>query len=34
MNRLLAFYLGSHPDARGRMLAEILKQEDLGLPMA
>lgn len=29
MNRLLAFYYGSHPDHRGRMLVEILKQDDL-----
>jgi hypothetical protein len=29
MNGLLAFYYGSHPDHRGRMLAEILKQDDL-----
>ncbi len=29
MNRLLAFCYGSHPDHRGRMLAEILKQDDL-----
>lgn len=28
MNRLIAFYLGSHPDDRGRMLAEILRQDD------
>jgi len=28
MNRLLAFYYGSHPDSHGRMLAEILKQDD------
>ncbi len=27
--RLVAFYLGSHPDHRGRMLAEILRQDDL-----
>jgi hypothetical protein len=31
MNRLLAFFLGSHPDDRGRMLAEILQQDDLWL---
>ena len=28
MNRLLAFYYGSHPDGHGRMLAEILRQDD------
>jgi len=28
MNRLLAFYYGSHPDDQGRMLAEILRQDD------
>ena len=28
MTPLLAFYLGSHPDHRGRMLAEIVKQDD------
>ena len=28
MNRLLAFYYGSHPDSHGRMLAEVLKQDD------
>ena len=28
MNRLLLFYLGSHPDHRGRMLSEILVQDD------
>jgi Opioid growth factor receptor (OGFr) conserved region len=33
MNRLLAFYLGSHPDHQGRMLAEILKQDDLWLEL-
>jgi Opioid growth factor receptor (OGFr) conserved region len=33
MNRLLAFYYGSHPDHRGRMLAEILKQDDLWLEL-
>lgn len=31
MNRLLAFYYGSHPDHRGRTLAEILKQDDFWL---
>lgn len=31
MNPLLAFYLGSHPDDRGRMLAEILRQDDFWL---
>ena len=34
MNRLLAFYLGSHPDDSGRMLAEILRQDDLWLELA
>ena len=28
MNRLLAFYYGSHSDNHGRMLAEILRQDD------
>lgn len=28
MNRLLAFYCGSHPDNHGRMLAEIFKHDD------
>ena len=28
MNRLLGFYYSSHPDSHGRMLAEILKQDD------
>jgi len=28
LNRLLAFYYGSHPDDHGRMLAEILRQND------
>ena len=28
MHRLLAFYYGSHPDDHGRMLAEVLKQDD------
>ena len=28
MSPLLAFYLGSHPDHRGRMLAEIVRQDD------
>lgn len=31
MNPLLAFYYGSHPDDRGRRLAEILRQDDLWL---
>ena len=31
MNRLLAFYYGSLPDHRGRMLAEILQQDDVWL---
>lgn len=31
MNRLLAFYYGSHPDHRGRMLGEILQQDDFWL---
>ena len=34
MNRLLAFYYGGHPDNRGRMLAEILRQDDLYLELA
>lgn len=29
MNRLIVFYLGSHPDSRGRLLSEILQQDDL-----
>lgn len=33
MHRLLAFYYGSHPDHRGRMLAEILRQDDLWLEL-
>ena len=33
MNRLTAFYLGSHPDDRGRLLAQILKQDDLWLEL-
>jgi len=33
VNRLIAFYLGSHPDDRGRMLAEILRQDDLWLDL-
>jgi len=28
VNRLVAFYLGSHPDDRGRTLSEILAQDD------
>ena len=28
MNQLLSFYYGSHPDHRGRMLAEIVPQDD------
>ncbi|MBA2350727.1 MAG: opioid growth factor receptor-related protein [Burkholderiales bacterium] len=28
MNRLLAFYSGSHPDDRGRLLADIVRQDD------
>lgn len=31
MNQLLGFYLGSHPDHRGRMLAEIVQQDDFWL---
>lgn len=31
MKPLLAFYYGSHPDDRGRFLAEILRQDDLWL---
>jgi len=33
MSPLLAFYLGSHPDDRGRMLAEILRQDALWLEL-
>ena len=33
MSQLLRFYSGSHPDHRGRMLAEILKQDDLWLEL-
>jgi hypothetical protein len=29
MSPLLTFYYGSHPDHKGRMLAEILRQDDL-----
>lgn len=28
MSPLLAFYLGSHPDHRGRLLADIVEQDD------
>lgn len=28
MNQLLGFYLGSHPDHKGRMLSEIVQQDD------
>lgn len=28
MNQLLSFYYGSHPDHKGRMLAEIVQQDD------
>ena len=28
MSQLLRFYCGTHPDHRGRMLAEILRQDD------
>lgn len=31
MNALLLFYLGSHPDNRGRLLADILARDDLWL---
>ena len=31
MNRLIGFYLGSHPDDQRRMLAEVLRQDDLWL---
>ena len=31
MNPLTAFYFGSHPDNRGRMLAEILRRDDFWL---
>lgn len=29
MNPLILFYIGSHPDDRGRTLSKILKQDDL-----
>lgn len=28
MNPLILFYLGSHPDSRGRLLSDILEQDD------
>ena len=31
MNPLILFYIGSHPDHRGRTLSEILKQDDCWL---
>ena len=31
MNQILSFYYGSHPDHRGRTLAEMLKQDDYWL---
>lgn len=31
MNRLILFYLASHPDNRGRFLSEILEQDDFWL---
>lgn len=31
MNRLLGFYYGSHPDNRGRLLADIIEQSDVWL---
>lgn len=31
MNPLILFYIGSHPDSRGRLLAEILEQDDYWL---
>ncbi len=34
MSPLLAFYYGSHPDDRGRYLAEIVKQDDSWLEIA
>lgn len=34
MNQLLSFYYGSHPDHRGRMLAEIVQQDDDGIEQA
>lgn len=34
MTTLLAFYYGSHPDDRGRFLAEIVKQDDIWLEIA
>lgn len=33
MSRLLLFYSGSHPDHRGRTLAEILEQDDLWMEL-
>lgn len=33
MNRLLAFYFGGAPDDRGRLLAEITRQDDFWLEM-
>lgn len=33
MSQLLRFYIGSHPDHQGRMLAEILRQDDLWLEL-
>ncbi len=33
MSQLLRFYSGSHPDHRGRTLAEILKQDDQWLEL-
>lgn len=34
MSQLLRFYCGTHPDHRGRMLAEILRQDDDWLEMS
>lgn len=31
VNQLILFYSGSHPDSRGRLLSEILEQDDLWL---
>ena len=31
MNALILFYMGSHPDNRGRLLADILAKDDLWL---
>lgn len=31
MNPLIMFYLGSHPDGKGRLLSEVLEQDDFWL---